>query len=264
LVASGILVWILHFSLGFVLFFYFYVVKLLLVKVYNLKRDFNIKNNLVFITNYLSVNLTAFLAYQSLLLITLKYSAHSATLNILVLFIFLFFLFFSWVFVYFMKRNINYQSETEVVFFIIMLLCLSLECLFFVSDFILFFLNLEIMSIIFYLFFLTYARNNNVSLIKYKNLLSNYVWGTFFSTILYFFAILVLVKSNGSLTFLQASFTYLFIPKYIWHIILVSFLIKVGGPGFYFFKLEIYQWLSTVGVYSFSIFTIFFNFFFFL
>lgn len=262
LLAGNMLLGTLNFSLGFILFLYFYIVKLLLIKVYNLKREYNIKNNIIFVVNYLNINLTVFIIYQLILLLTIKISVYNIFSNMLVVFLFFFFLLFIWLYMNFIKKYNHSRSECEITFFVIMLLNLSVICLFFVNDFILFFLNLEILSIIFYLFFLTYTRNKDISLIRYKNLLSSYVWGTFFSTLLYFFSVLCLVRCCGSLLFVQVSFMYLHLPVYIWQIVLLSFLLKIGGPGFYFFKLEIYQWLSTLGVYNFSIFTIFLNCFF--
>jgi hypothetical protein len=114
-------------------------------------------------------------------------------IDIWIFVLFLVFLIFSSSFVLLMRRMHGGFLDSEVIFFALKLFFLVLSGLFFSRDFGVFFLNLEVASVIFYLFFLTYLRTKFVSLVKYKNMIGSYVWGTFFSTVLYFFVMVIIV-----------------------------------------------------------------------
>lgn len=122
-----------------------------------------------------------------------------------------------------------------------------------IDNFVSFFLMLELISAIYFFFILVFMKSKTLTLIKLKNLVSNYLWISFFTLIVFFFALLLITKNCGALQFKQLYNISQFTDSYAWHLLLVAILWKIGGPGFYFFKLELYQYLPTASLLVFSI-----------
>jgi hypothetical protein len=71
--------------------------------------------------------------------------------------------------------------------------------------------------------------------------------------------LLLIVHYVGSVNFQELNATANSIPFFVWNILLLALLIKLGGPGVFFFKVEIYKVLSIYSVVFFSICSFFIN-----
>jgi hypothetical protein len=120
--------------------------------------------------------------------------------------------------------NFYKLPDYQKIYFVSGLIFSSLSSFFFVVDLVFFLLNLELVTIIFYMFFLVYFNNEIFTLIKYKNLLSSYLWGTFFATFFLFLVLISFVILCGSLNFIQIKGLYLDIPSFVWNFLLISFM----------------------------------------
>ena len=101
---------------------------------------------------------------------------------------------------------------------------------------------------------------NTLTIIKYKNLLSNYLWMSF--VLLLFLAILMfsVINTVGSLNFDELIMLCQAMPL-LWHLIILSLLWKTGAPGFHFLKFELYQYMPVYTLVAFSAISLFVNFF---
>lgn len=122
-----------------------------------------------------------------------------------------------------------------------------------VDNFISFLLMVELISTIYFFFVLVFMKSKTLTLIKLKNLISNFLWISFFTLVLFFIGLLFITRDCGTLTFKELYRVSAFSEFYVWQVILIALLWKIGGPGFYFFKLELYQYLPTNSLIVFSI-----------
>ena len=119
------------------------------------------------------------------------------------------------------------------------------------TNYIVLLLSLETITTLYYFFFLKTTKEVNFSLIKYKNLISYYLWLSFFTLLFFSFNLIVLTYSYGTLNFLELRFFNLEHKYYI--LLLIAFFWKLGVPLFHFFKLELYRYLDFISLVLFSI-----------
>lgn len=144
---------------------------------------------------------------------------------------------------FFKKFNGSYQP---ICFTLISLVyCLGLA-----YDYISFLLIVETITTLYFFFFLKYSYSNLLSVIKYKNLISYYLWLSFFTLLFIVLNTLLWVFKFGILDFVELSF-FLKDSTYI-VFILIGFFWKLGVPGFHFFKLELYKYLEILPLIIFS------------
>ena len=150
--------------------------------------------------------------------------------------------------------------ELNLIFVIMIFFFIAITSIFFVKNLLLWFLALELIGIIYYFFFLYTLSKNTLTIIKYKNLLSNYLWMSFF--LLMFLATLIFFVINlvGSLHFEELMQLCQEIPV-LWHFIILVLLWKTGTPGFHFLKFELYQYMPVYTLITFSALSLFVNFF---
>lgn len=193
----------IHYSFCFFFLFFFYITKIFSIKVYSFRERF-VVNNEIYIFMYYKVIVLFFFLFQFLFLCTLKLGFNF--LNFLFFKGFLFVLIFLFgvlfMLIFFKKKNI-FKEELDTLYTIYFMFFIATNGFFFVNDLMLFFLNLELVNVIFYMFFLINLKSKLITLIKYKNLLSNFVWGSFFSLLFFFFNIIIFVYYCGSLSFNQ-------------------------------------------------------------
>ena len=127
-----------------------------------------------------------------------------------------------------------------------------------ITNLISYLLLLETLAILYYFFFLNYNTALSTNLVQYKHLLLLYIVVSFFTTILFAAAIILFTLWYGTISFLELSFLnsdYL-LP---YAVLTISLLWKFGAPGFHFFKLELYQYLSGHVLVLFSLFSLLLN-----
>lgn len=248
----------LDFLLNYGLFFVF-LLTFYIWKFYTNKFSLNHKKIALNNTwdNLLGSNLRLlyfYMFWQTILILFSKghckqYSFMSINLTIFLLVFFLLVLFYTLVI-----NHLKYsQTELEVhINGCIWLIC-CLIVFFIIDNFLSFLLILEIIATVYFFFILVFIKNNTLTLLKLKNLISNYLWVSFFTLIILYFSLLLVVKNVGTLTFVEIYFYSEKVPFYVWHLLLISLLWKIGGPGFYFFKVELYQYLPTNSLFIFSI-----------
>lgn len=130
------------------------------------------------------------------------------------------------------------------------------------TNYIVLLLSLETITTLYYFFFLKTTRETNFSLIKYKNLISYYLWLSFFTLLFFSANLIVLTYSYGTLNFLELRFFNLEHKYYV--LLFIAFFWKLGVPLFHFFKLELYRYLDFIGLVLFSIISLSINSFMFL
>lgn len=162
------------------------------------------------------------------------------------------------IFSFFAKQKCS-QFELDTLLTISIWLLFSLSTFCFCSNFIILLFNIELIATVYFFFFLFYITKDSITLIKFKNLLSNYLFVSFFTICGFSIALLLIVHYVGSVNFQELNATANSIPFFVWNILLLALLIKLGGPGVFFFKVEIYKVLSIYSVVFFSICSFFIN-----
>lgn len=256
--AGAQLLYNLHFMLGYLLFLLSYTYKFTSMKSRYVKKIGNYYNIINTPLAYSRTFILSYLYYQLILLITFKFPYNLCDLTFLRTFVFfcVFLLFMRYLLGLFKFFSSN-QAEAELVFAILGWLIVALSGFFYTRDFILFFLNLELLATIYYFFFLIFLNSSTITLIKFKNVLSNYLWVSFFTLVVFFTNLLLLVYWTGSLEFTQLTNNFFCIPSIVWQLLLIAFLWKIGSPGFYFFKFELYQYLPMGSLFMFSLTNVF-------
>lgn len=143
-----------------------------------------------------------------------------------------------------------------------MFLFLGIANVGFVGDFITLLFILEIIGVIYYFFFLTFTIPTKGVALKYKNLLSYYLWSSFVILLVYSIFLIYTMYSLGTLNFFEISCLIQDDSgnKLLWLTLISIIFWKVGAPGFHFFKMEIYQFLPFYVLLMFSLYTLFVNF----
>ena len=163
-------------------------------------------------------------------------------LNIITIFFFIFSVFFYFVTQSFFSKNYSYQSIVFTLFFFLYLIT-------FCKDYISFLIIIETITTLYFFFFIKYSFTDSLSTVKYKNLISYYLWLSFFTLIFIILNLMQWVYFFGSLDFLELTY---FINNNYFIIIFVSFFWKLGVPGFHFFKIEVYKYLDILPLIIFS------------
>lgn len=162
--------------------------------------------------------------------------------------------------VYAGKKISRDVHELNLIFFIMIFFFIAITSFFFVKNLLLWFLALELIGVIYYFFFLYTLSKNTLTIIKYKNLLSNYLWMSFFLLIFLATLIFFVISSVGSLQFDELTQLCQEIPV-LWHFIILVLFWKAGAPGFHFLKFELYQYMPVYTLIAFSLLSLFVNFF---
>lgn len=149
------------------------------------------------------------------------------------------------------QTSSGYDNLTALLWVVILLLNTTTNLLVFV-------LLVECIAALYYYFFLQQNPRGELSIIRYKNLLSLYLWLSFFTLFFFIVACLWFVAYCGSLSFYELRwFGELSGPV---SLLLIALFWKVGMPGFHFFKFEIYRYLPIREVVLFSSLSLLFNF----
>lgn len=152
------------------------------------------------------------------------------------------------------KKNITkFAINYEYLYIMLLSLLIILN---FSDNLIFILLILESIAAIYYFFFLKYTSYSLTSFIKYKNLLSLYLWLSFFTLMFFIVGLVFIVYTYGTLNIFELKATNFNSGN---NILLFSIFIKIGVPGFHFLKLEIYKFLNLTEVIFFSLITLLIN-----
>lgn len=199
---------------------------------------------------------------QLLFLITYKTTSSSHTDVDMVLFYFsLIYILISLMILLFSHLYMIGNKDIELFWNWSMFLFIGLMHFHYVDNFLYFIFLVEVISIIYYFFFLSNISKVTGALIRYRNLLSNYIWSSYLILMFSALFIYILTIAVGTLNFLELKSFLTENNNVAWQLLLVSIFLKVGVPGFHFFKLELYKLLSVTSLIFFSLFTLFINFF---
>ena len=214
------------------------------LKVFSIELT-KIKNILIYKNNSFVIVINLLL----LLFITLKINLN----NIL----------FSFVFIYiFITKYINKYFDKYITFlnFSIISFC---TIFFFINNYIIFYLFIELYAIIFYFFFLNINFNfKQIYLIQYKNSLLLYLVNNFLTSILYLIGLNYIINYYGTVNFYELNFFNFLSIDWTLYFLIFSFILKLALPGYHFLKIEIYKYLSLNNVILFSTITLYLNFLF--
>ena len=214
------------------------------LKVFSIELT-KIKNILIYKNNSFVIVINLLL----LLFITLKINLN----NIL----------FSFVFIYiFITKYINKYFDKYITFlnFSIISFC---TIFFFINNYIIFYLFIELYAIIFYFFFLNINFNfKQIYLIQYKNSLLLYLVNNFLTSILYLIGLNYIINYYGTVNFYELNFFNFLRIDWTLYFLIFSFILKLALPGYHFLKIEIYKYLSLNNVILFSTITLYLNFLF--
>lgn len=151
-------------------------------------------------------------------------------------------------------------KELQQLWNLSILLFITVSCFLFVNNFLVLVFVLELLGIVYYFFFLTQISSLSDTFLKYRNLLSLYLWNSFLVLCLLAIINFSFVYFSGTLDFSELQ--YVNNTNFVlWQVVLISILWKSGAPGFHFFKIELYRYISKYLVFIFSAYTLYFNYF---
>lgn len=257
--AGVLLAHTLHFSLGYFFTLFFYILTFFSVK-WNSRGSIEKSAPSKLTPTAISPLFFKLLSgYQTLLLLSNKQDYSIEQLQFFHSMPFLFVAALcAWLFSRFIWSR-GATAEYNTILTALTWLILAMNSFVFVTDLFLFILALEVIAVVYYFFFLGQLAVEPRTFFKFKNLLSNYLWSGFFTIVLLFFALLGIVVANGSLTFVQICVAATIIPAWCWQGLAIALMWKIGAPGFFFFKLELYQYLPTINLIFFSLSSLFVN-----
>jgi hypothetical protein len=118
------------------------------------------------------------------------------------------------IFSFFAKQKCS-QFELDTLLTISIWLLFSLSTFCFCSNFIILLFNIELIATVYFFFFLFYIKKDSITLIKFKNLLSNYLFVSFFTICGFSIALLLIVHYVGSVNFQELNATANSIPFFV-------------------------------------------------
>lgn len=157
---------------------------------------------------------------------------------------------------------ILYAYKKENLSFLVYNIFFFIYILNFINSLIIFFMLIELYSLLFYLIILFQIQlKTSKDLLKIKNVLLLYLLGNFLTTSFLLIGIISIIETFGTTSMVELNFfNYFNIPDYLFTIVL-AFFIKLALPLVHFLKLEIYKYLSISSVVLFSTLSLVVNYF---
>lgn len=235
---------------------FFFITLIITPTQYKIKQySFNILNNNYFSNHILFINLF-FQVYTLLTTKTYFNFIDNITifffLSLLILLLVIFFL----LYIFSFEKKI--QNQINIIY---MFLTLTIYFIYLSQNLITFLVIVEIIAVIYYFLLLNYSNKLNINILKFKNIISLYLWLSFITLIIFSLAIILSVFFFGTLNFKELnSFSGVFSKYNIVIVLLIlSLFWKIAAPGFHFYKLEIYRYLSLDTLFIYIIFSFFLN-----
>lgn len=170
---------------------------------------------------------------------------------------------FAFILVYTLINKYTDRYFNNYITFLNFNIIIFLFLFFFINNFVLFYLFIELYAIIFYFFFLNVNFNfKQLSLINYKNSLLLYLFNNFLTSVLYLIGLSYVIYNWGTINFYELNFFNFLSPQWSLYLLIFSFVFKLSLPGYHFLKIEIYKYLSLNNVILFSVITLYLNFLF--
>lgn len=244
-----------NFSLWLFLFLIFYIysefflqtiINTIFKNLKNLTISFTKKNNFIF---FKTSNQLLIINLILIFFLTYKTSSINIFFSLVII--------FTYINKFFTKFNKNY------IFILNFSLLMFTPLFFFVNNYIVFYLFIELYAILFYFFFLNVNFNSKtLYLIQYKNSLLMYLFNNFLTSMLYLFGLTYIISIFGTVNFIELN--YLSNIKISWqtYLLILSFIIKLSLPGYHFLKIELYKYLDITIVILFSVITLYINYLF--
>lgn len=152
------------------------------------------------------------------------------------------------------------SKELQQLWNLSILMFVSVSCFIYVKNFLILIFVLELVNVVYYFFFLNFNFSDEESYVKYRNLLSLFLWNSFIVLCMSCLLNFILIFTSGTLDFAELGYVKN-INFIIWQFILVTIFWKAGAPGFHFFKIEVYRYIPRHLVFIFSAYTLYFNYF---
>lgn len=154
------------------------------------------------------------------------------------------------------------DMEVHIIKLICTLTFIVVALFFYATNFILFFLGLELVAILYFFFFIQQFQVKILTFVKLKNLISSYLWISFFTLLLLSLFLVIVLFTCGTSDFKELNYLHSTSSPFMWSLLLLILFWKIGMPGFHFFKLEMYKYLNIVMLLCFSAITLYLNIFF--
>jgi hypothetical protein len=212
----------------------------------NRKSAFNNSSNI----------LIYYLAVQLIALISLKLSTTTVYFNITSN---TYYIIYVIIFIMGIIHFLSSYSTSNITYILLCWMIVILQLFYTINDFLIFILAVEVIATIYYFFFLNNITNTPNQLLKLKNLIANYLWLSFFTLIVFACSLIFIIISTGTLNFNELNLLVKYADKFSVTLLLCSIFIKLGLPGFHFFKLDLYRFLQTSTIFYFSIFSLVLN-----
>lgn len=171
----------------------------------------------------------------------------------------LFFLMFSLLIIFLLNFNNYFSHDINLINNLNIWFYLIINSLYLVDNFISLLLVLEFISILYYFFFLQQISISIRSYIKLKNLLSIYLWLSFFTLVFLFLSFISITICVGSLDFNEVNSLYNNVSYHSWIFLFSALLIKLGVGGFHILKFQVYKHLSSFFILFFSMYSFYIN-----
>lgn len=235
---------------------FFFITLIITPTQYKVKHySFNILNNNYFSNYILFINLF----FQAYVLLTTK--TYFNFIDNLTIFFFLSLLILSLI-IFFLLYIFSFEKKTQnQINIIYMFLNLVIYFVYLSNNLITFLIIIEIIAVIYYFLLLNYSNKININILKFKNIISLYLWLSFITLIVFSLAIILSVFFFGTLNFRELNTFSGVSLKYniIITLIVLSLFWKIAAPGFHFYKLEIYKYLSLDVLFTYIMFSFFLN-----
>lgn len=202
------------------------------------------------------INMQAFLLFT----VKLDFAKELWNIHLYMIYVCVFLLILK-VLLYLSKIVIIHKESLSTNFTALMFSYIVIVNIIFIFNFILFLFVLELLGVVYYFFFLSKLSSSNLTLIKYRNLVTLYLWTSFLILITLFISLLFTVFTYGTLQFYELSCFKEDFNLFVLHALFFSLLWKIGAPGYHFFKLQLYQFLPLYTLLLFSCLSLFLNFF---
>ena len=116
--------------------------------------------------------------------------------------------------------------------------------LIFINSLVIFFLFLELYSILFYFFFLNNIPSSKTSLLNFKNSLLLYLFNNFLATVTFLIGLNFIIEKFGTTNLVELNYIFTINTNWQEYFLIFSFILKLSLPTIHYLKLEVYKYLN--------------------
>lgn len=151
-----------------------------------------------------------------------------------------------------------FKKQNTMLFVLVFFFNASAGLLFMAGDFLVYFLILELFAAL-YMFIFLVKQTRKINFLWLKNGILAYMLGSLLTLLLFFIGLCQLLSQVGTCSFDEVCGLSEVISAPSPTLLVLALLFKIGAPGTYFFKLEVYRSLTPKAVLAFSLYTFIFN-----